>query len=186
MQRKNQIRNIGIVLLVIGTGIVGVLIGVYFFLTNPGLVPAPTPPTATPITLQTPLPANTPQPGWVVTYEYRFSPDLLNEGQHAYQIGVNCPGELGSGTYSGSFTITGSAQLHRDRVYARPSGLWDSTVGGNRITAAHPDQAVGAAVTLRYDTLDEAEAARDTCDVNVQLDSNPAESLDPAIPREER
>lgn len=185
MQRKEQIRKIGILLVVVGTGVVGALIGGYLFLTNPGLIPTSEPPTATAVSTVAPLPTNTPRPGWIVTYEYRFSPDLLTEGQHSYQIGVNCPGGLGSGTYSGSFTIADSAQLHRNRVYVRPSGLWDSAVGGNRLTAVHPDQAVGAAATLRYDTLDEAENARDSCQVSVQLDNNPSERLDPAIPKEE-
>ena len=185
MQRKEQIRKFGILLLVVGTGVVGALIGGYIFLTNPGLIPAPAPPTATAVTTLAALPTHTLPPGWIVTYEHRFSPELLSDGQHTYQIGVNCPGGLGSGTYSGSFTITGSAQLLRNRVYVRPSGLWDSAVGGNQLTAVHPDQAVGAAATLRYETLDDAEKARDSCQVSVQLDGNPAQALDPAIPKEE-
>ena len=183
MQRKRQVRKAGIVLLIVGAGALGIIMGVVLFMTNPDLIPRSTPPTDTPAPIEV-VATNTPTPYWVVTYEYRFSPDLLAAGRHEYEIGVSCPAGIGTGTYRGVFTISSQAELQRSRVYIRPTGVWDAAFRGNQLSAVHPDQAVGAALSLRYDTLDQSEEARANCKVSVQLDQNQPVRMDPALPKE--
>ena len=186
MRRKEQVRKAGTILLIAGAGAVGILVGVILFLTNPDLIPVPTSITPTPTLLPAvQLPTNTPAPRWIVTYEYRFSPEVLTPGTHEYEMGVGCPAGLGSGTYQGSFTISQDAPLQQNRVYIRTNGIWNSAVGGNQLNAINPQQAVGAALSLRYNTLDQAETARENCKVSVGLDLSQPVRMDPSLPKEE-
>lgn len=186
MQRKEQARKLGTILLIGGAGALGIMLGVILFLTNPDLVPRPA--TAAPTATLLPIidaPTNTPAPRWIVTYEHRFDPDLLTAGGHEYEMGVSCPAGFGTGTYHGSFTISANAPLQQSRVYIRPNGIWDSAVGGNRLNAINTDQTVGAALSLRYDTLEQAETARENCKVSVGLDLSQPVRLNPSLPQEE-
>jgi hypothetical protein len=186
MRRREQTRRAGIILLVVGAGIGGIMLGVVLFITNPGLIPVPipTPATATPAPFID-LPTSTPVPTWIVTFDYRFPAEPWTPGRHAYQLGVSCPAGIGTGTYQGNFTVSASAPLLSGRVYLRPTGVWDAATGGNPIIQVNTEQTVGAALSLRYDTLDQAETARQNCKASVVLDRSRAVRMDPSLPQED-
>jgi hypothetical protein len=182
MQRKRRIRNLGVALLLVGTGAVGVMVGAVLFMANPELISIPTrqPPTATTAPIP---PTPTLPPAWVVTYEYRFG-TTLGSGIHGYRLSVSCAGAQGSGSWAGRFRVDGDAPFRQNRVYVRPSGLWSAATGGDRVSMVNPNQLVGAAVSLEYADRQGAEAARETCQALVELDGGTQYFLEPAIPVE--
>lgn len=182
MRRKRQVRTIGITLLIVGAGAIGIMIGAVLFISNPGLIPVPSEPSATP-TPGPVLPTLTPIPAWLVTYEYRFGTSLAS-GTHGYRMSISCSGGEGTGAYEGTFKVDSSVPVRDVRVYLRPSGMWDASIGGTQLSAVNPEQLLGAALSLEYATLDQAEAARADCTVLVQLDGGSPNRLDSSIPQE--
>lgn len=182
MRRKRQMRNVGITLLLFGAGAVGIMIGAVLFITNPEMIPIPKAPTPTP-TRSPVLPTVPPTLAWYVTYEYRYGTSLAS-GTHGYRMSVSCSGGEGSGAWEGTFQVDSSVPVRPVRVYLRPSGMWDAPVGGSQLSSINPDQLIGAALTLEYPTLPQAEAARSDCDVVIQLDGGSPQRLDSGIPQE--
>lgn len=181
MERKARLQKIGIVLLFLGTAALGIIVGLYLFMTNPDLLPLPDPePSATPIPAAQP----TSPPAWNVTFEYRFTVSEWASGPYSYQLRVSCPGS-GTGDWSSTFQVSSSAPRRNERVYLRTQGPMDQPTGGNVVAAVHPQQALGAAVTLSYPTLDEAEAARQDCTAQVRVGSGQLQRMDPRIPTQD-
>ncbi len=178
MYRKQRMQRIGIVLLFLGTGALGVMVGLYLFMTNPQLIPlAPTEEAvAQPVSRSA-----TPEPDWKVTFEYRFATTGWESGPHSYQLQVSCPGSS-PGSWSRSMNVRESAELRLQRVYLRTRGVYDRATGGQPLNAVHPNQSVGASLTLSYPTLDQAEAARANCESLVRLERGPWQRMEPRIP----
>lgn len=181
MYRKERMQRIGIVLLFLGVGALGVMVVLYLFMTNPQLLPLP--PTQEPAT-QIVTPSVTPIPGWKLTFEYRFGSSEWRSGSHRYQLQVRCPGTA-TASWNGTMTVSNSAQLRFERVYLRTRGVFDRVSGGQPVNAVHPNQSVGASVTLAYATLNEAETARQSCEAHVSLDRGPWQPMEPRIPVQE-
>ncbi|HEX9797057.1 MAG TPA: hypothetical protein VGA52_08710 [Anaerolineales bacterium] len=180
MQRKRQIRGVGLALIAVGVGALGIALGVVFYQVNPNAFPTAVPPTAT----FGPPPTLAQVSQWLVTFEHRFEVAQYAVGNHRYRLEVSCGPAGGSAVYDGGFAVTGAAEQYRSRAYLRPNGVWTAPRGGQEISSVHPDQSLGAAVTLIYPTLDDAEAARTACVVSASLDGNLAVAMDPAIPVE--
>lgn len=183
MERKRRMRKFGLVFILLGTAAAGALLGAVVFLTEPDLIPLPTPATEAPATVP-PRPTETPAPEWVMTFEYRLSSGPLDTGRHSYELSADCTGAPAN-TWNGSFEVSGAAELLRDRAYMRPGGIMDDPVGGNRLVRVHPDQSLGAALTFTYSSLDAAEAARAGCRATFSLDGKAEGVLEPRLPREQ-
>lgn len=182
MERKKRIRTLGSTLLLIGAGAMGVVVGtlIYTFAPVQDLIPQPPTPTATP---PAPLPSPTPGPEWVVTFEHRFPADPLLTGRNTYEIFARCANGYAE-TWRGEYNVSGTALVNRNRVYLRSAGVMSASLDGSPVGTIHPDQLLGAALTLKYATLDEAETARESCTVQVSVNGRPASQMSPAIPRE--
>jgi hypothetical protein len=182
MERKKRIRTLGSTLLLVGAGALGVVAGtlIYTFVPVQDLIPQP--PTPIP-TEAPPLPTATAGPEWVVTYEYRFPPDPLLTGRNTYEIFARCPNGYAE-SWQGEYNVSGTALVNRNRVYLRTTGVMSAALDGAPVGPLHPDQLLGAALTFRYATLDEAETARGACTVHVSVNGRPATEMSPAIPRE--
>lgn len=183
MERKRRLRSIGIGLVFAGVAGVGLLLGILLFQTNPELIPPPPTPAPT-ATEAVPLETVPPPPQWVVTYEYRFFVEALPVGNHSYQIVTRCAGG-GSNSWDGTFTVTGSAEERVSRVYLRPNGVWDESNGGRQVQSVHPDQSLGAAVSLIYPDLESADNGRENCTASVRLDGGASNPMEPEIPKEQ-
>lgn len=184
MRRKRVMRRIGTILLAVGAGALGIMLGTALSIFAPNLIPLPptrTPAPPPPVTL---APTATAAPEWIVTFEHRFSPGVLDSGRTAYQIAVDCPLAGVSGTWEGELIVSGAAQVRRQRVYMRATGVYDSPTNGSAVPTIHPEQPVGAAATLRFSSLDLAEEAREACGSTVTLSGFPPQPMTPGIPRE--
>lgn len=181
MYSKRRMQRIGIVLLFLGVGALGAMIVLFLFMTNPEALPLL--PTQEPATQSVP-PSPTPSPDWKLTFEYRFTSTNWETGSHPYQLQIRCPAS-GTASWSGSLTVSDSAELRFERVYLRTRGVYDQASGGAPVNTIHPNQSVGAAVTLSYQTLNEAEAARGSCEAHVRLGRGPWEPMQPLIPVQE-
>lgn len=182
MERKRQIRTLGSTLLLLGAGAMGVVVGalVYLFVPVQELIPQAPTPTAT---FAPPQPTATPGPEWVVTFEYRFPPEPLLTGRNTYEIFARCANGYNE-RWQGEYNVSGTALVNRNRVYLRTTGVLSADLGGSPVGSIHPDQLLGAAFTLKYATLEEAEAARANCSAQVSVNGRPAHQMTPAIPRE--
>lgn len=178
MQRKERMQRLGVVLLFVGTAALGIMIGVFIFLTNPELAPGPdeqATATPEPVVLATPL------PDWRLTFEYRLSGNQLNLGSHTYQLQVSCP-DSGTGTWENGLEVSSSAPLRDDRVYLRTRGVYDAITGGRLVNSIHPNQTVGAAITLSYPTQQQASAAREVCQAFLRVDGGRQSEMQPRVP----
>jgi len=180
MQRKRQLRGVGLALIAVGVGAFGVVLGVVLYQSNPSLFPTSVPATPT----VGPPPATVAVSQWLVTFEHRFADSQLAIGSHSYRLEVSCGAAGGSGVYDGAFAVTGAAAEFNSRVYLRPNGVWTSPRGGQVVTSVHPDQSLGAAITLSYPTLNQAEAARTACLASGSLDGQLAVAMEASIPVE--
>lgn len=181
MQRKATMQKVGVVLLFLGTAALGIMVGLYLFMTNPGLLPLPEPdPTATAVPAVVPTEA----PDWKVTFEYRFTNSGWAPGSHQYRLQVNCP-DSGTATWTESFTVSESASVRTQRVFLRIQGVMDAPTGGSVVGAINPNQSLGAAITLSYPTLEQAEAARAGCTAQVRIGSGQPQLMDPRIPTQD-
>ena len=178
MQRKARIQKFGIVLLFLGTAALGIMVGLYLFMTNPDMLPVPEPePTATPVPVEVPTQA----PAWNVTFEHRFTANEWASGSYQYFLTVSCPGS-GASSWTGTFTVSASAPMRNSRVFLRTQGAMDKPTGGSIVSAINPGQSLGAAITLSYSTLEQAETARANCTAQVQLGGGQRHTMDARIP----
>lgn len=184
MRRKRIMRRIGSILLVVGAGALGIILGAALYFFAPDLIPLPptrTPTAPPPVTL---APTATAPPAWIVTFEHRFSPGQLDSGRTGYLISVDCPPGGVAGTWQSEVVVSGAAQIRRQRVYLRATGVYDSPTDGTTVTAIHPEQVLGAAATVQFASRELAEAARESCSSTVSLAGLPPEPMTPGIPRE--
>lgn len=181
MQRKASLQKIGVVLLFLGTAALGIMVGLYLFMTNPELLPLPEPdPTSTPVPAAVPTQA----PEWKVTFEHRFTSGDWAPGSYQYFLTVSCP-NTGTGSWTGTYTVSDSSPLRNSRVFLRTQGPMDASTEGSIVGAVNPSQSLGAAITLSYPTLEQAEAARANCAVRVQSGGGQRHSMEARIPSQD-
>lgn len=186
MRRKERLRRAGTILMAIGAGGLGVMLGTVLYLFAPDLIPLPPTRTPEPAPTFTLGPTATATSVWTVTYEYRFLIGALESGRTRYEIEVQCPSGAYSGTWSGEVTVSGAAEIARRRVYLRSTGVYDEPLAGTRVSVVHPEQPLGAAANLRFNSLAAAESARGSCSATVSWSGGPPQKMEPGIARETR
>lgn len=171
-------RQIGTYLLLAAGGIFGIVIGVLFAVSNRSGGPQPTPTIPVPAGA---LVSPTPMPLWYVTFTTPVAGGPWAEGTHDYDLQVLCQDGT-QGIWSGSFIAASQFERRNERVYLRTGGVLSAETGGDPVRAIAPSQPLGAAVTMAYRTLEEAERARFECQATIQVDNLNPQRMEPRIP----
>lgn len=175
-----EMRRFGTYLLLAAGGVLGIVLGVLFAVSNRPSGPPPTPTIPIPEDV---LATATSAPSWHVTFTAPVAGGPWPEGTHDYDLQITCQDGT-RGSWQGSFIATSQFERQNERVYLRTSGVLSAETGGEPVAAIAPSQPLGAAVTLVYSTLELADSARASCEAVIQVDDLPAQRLSPRIPVE--
>jgi hypothetical protein len=120
---------------------------------------------------------------WGVTYEYRFPRTTWTVGGHMYVMTASCPNlpSVG-GSWTDRFDAGEQYPLFDGVAFLRPRGLSDQPLGGNALPGIHPDQTTGAALTLVFNSMEQAGAAYQDCEVTLAVDGGPPAVMPPHPP----
>lgn len=129
------------------------------------------------------LPDEVSQSGWSVAFVHEFGEDFWGEGEHVYQLALECPPIMGEplATPPIFFEVERLA-LPIDHVFLRLGGISDSRLGPLNVSAFNPRQATTAVVSIIGVTESAAKAAFDDCVGQVTWDLSGSGELVPLEP----
>jgi len=174
-QAKGSLFGLTVVFLVLGIVVITALILLGGIVGNPDLA-TPVPGTFASVTPEPTFQELGSQ--WVVTFEYAFANRDWSLGQHEYVLDASCPSlPRLSGTFPAAFPVIETAPRYPLTIYLRTRGVSDSRLDGDDVPAVHPNQALAAAYSLIFPTLEQARSAMSTCRVTVSLDRGTTQTL---------
>ena len=117
------------------------------------------------------LPDQLEQGGWSVAFMHEFGDGLWDEGDHVYQLALNCP-EIEAAPIDTPpiFFEVSPLNVPVDHVYLRLSGPADSRLGPPNVGALNPAQATTALVTILGLSESQAQQAMQSCSGRVTWD----------------
>ena len=102
--------------------------------------------------------------GWSVAFSHEFGAEFWDEGQHVYQLALDCPLVQGQPLQTPPiFCEVSPLNLQIDHVYLRLSGPADSRLGPPNVTDFNPEQATTALITVVGITESQALEAMESC-----------------------
>ncbi len=106
---------------------------------------------------------------WSVAFTHSFGENFWTEGQHSYQLSLDCPQVLDESlsTAPVSFNVVRLA-LPTSHVYLRVNGLSETPIGPMNVNAFPPIQPTTAIVTLVGVSGEDAQAALAGCQGEVR------------------
>lgn len=120
--------------------------------------------------------------GWSLAFSHEFGAEFWDEGEHVYQLALDCPLVQGQPLQTPPiFFEVSPLNLQVDHVYLRLSGPADSRLGPPNVGAFNPEQATTALITVVGITESQALEAMRSCEGQVTWDTT---GVAPLIPTE--
>ncbi len=118
--------------------------------------------------------------GWSVAFIHEFGGGFWEEGEHVYQLTLNCPQIQAQPIQTPPiFFEVSPLNVPIDHVYLRLSGPADSRLGPANVGAFNPDQDTSAVITIVNITESQAHEATESCAGRIEWDLGGSADLVP-------